>query len=81
MPTYPFHPESRHTMIGIVDVFADGSLRAGFVPCWIDEDARPVPRSPTGEGLATADYVRDISALAGFSTTFTPQASEVLVHL
>ncbi|GAA0935928.1 CapA family protein [Pseudonocardia zijingensis] len=81
MPTYPFHPESRHTMIGTVDLHEDGSLRAGFVPCWIDDAARPVPCSPTGDGRATADYVRDISARAGFSTTFTPDESEVTVHL
>lgn len=71
MPTYPFHPESRHTMIGIVDVDRSGALRTGFVPCWIDESARPVPGSPVDGGAETVSYVRSITSQAGFDTYFS----------
>lgn len=79
MPAYPFHPESRHTMIGTVDVRDDGSLAAGFVPCWIDDAGRPVPQPADGAGRATADYVRDITARAGFPTTFATGGDGVAV--
>jgi poly-gamma-glutamate synthesis protein (capsule biosynthesis protein) len=61
---FPFPRESRHTMIATVDVEASGVVAAGFVPCWIGDDAHPRP--VTGEeGRATVDYVRDITHEAG----------------
>lgn len=61
---FPFPRESRHTMIAVVDVDASGVLAAGFVPCWIGDDARPRPL--TGEDArATVDYVVAITAEAG----------------
>lgn len=70
MPAYPFHPESRHTMIAVL-TFDDGAVEAALIPCWIDDDARPVPvgRSPRGE--AVADYLRAITADAAFATELT----------
>lgn len=69
MPLYPFHPESRNTMIARVGFGADG-VSAGFVPCRIDERARPVPVG--GEaGERVVDYVTEISREAGFDTRFS----------
>jgi len=67
MPAYPFHPESRHTLIAAL-TFDGGAVEAAVIPCWIDDDARPVPvgRSPRGE--AVADYLRAITADAAFAT-------------
>ena len=70
MPDYPFHPESRNTMIARIDVTADGVVDAGFVPCWIDDEARPVPLDEE-RGAAVVDYVREISREAGLNTTYT----------
>lgn len=70
MPTYPFHPESRHTLIAHCRVAADGSVEAGFVPCYIDGDARPVPQARAAGGEAVADYVRRITEAAGLRTAF-----------
>jgi poly-gamma-glutamate synthesis protein (capsule biosynthesis protein) len=67
MPAYPFNPESRHTMIADCRVRADGSVDAGFVPCWIDDDARPVPLGPSDGGFV-ADYVDAIGREAGLAT-------------
>jgi hypothetical protein len=45
---------------------------AGFVPCRIDEQARPVPGAGEAGG-SVARYVEDISRTAGLTTTFTPR--------
>jgi poly-gamma-glutamate synthesis protein (capsule biosynthesis protein) len=69
LPAYPFHPESRNTMIGECRIGADGTVTAGFVPCWIDDDARPVPLGPD-EADAVVDYVDAITREAGLATTY-----------
>ncbi|MCX0275098.1 CapA family protein [Nocardia zapadnayensis] len=71
MPSYPFHPESRNTAIASCTFGPDGLVRAGFVPCWIDDDARPVPlTSADPRGAEVADYIEKITRAAGFDTTF-----------
>ncbi|WP_280434868.1 CapA family protein [Nocardia carnea] len=80
MPSYPFHPESRNTAIASCTFGPDGMIRAGFVPCWIDDDARPVPVTPVGErGAEVADYVEKITRAAGFTTEFQRNADVVTV--
>jgi poly-gamma-glutamate synthesis protein (capsule biosynthesis protein) len=71
MPFYPFHPESRNTMIADVRV-EGGAVDAGFIPCWIDDLGRPVPG---GSG----DYVERISREAGFDTIFSSDGGRVTV--
>lgn len=71
MPSYPFHPESRNTAIAVCRFDADGSATAGFVPCWIDDDARPVPLTADDPRYDdVVDYISDISRRAGFDTHF-----------
>lgn len=65
MPYYPFHPESRHTAIATCDVGADGVEWMGFMPCRIDDEARPVPVPWDDGGADVAAYVEDISERAG----------------
>ncbi len=50
MPAYPFNPDSRHTMVARCVVHGSGRVEAGFVPCWIDGAARPVPLGCGEEG-------------------------------
>ncbi|HEX5582264.1 MAG TPA: CapA family protein [Gaiella sp.] len=69
MPTYPFHPESRNTMIADCTVGQDGTVEAAFVPCWIDDEARPVPLGPDG-GDVVVDYVSAITQEAGIETSY-----------
>lgn len=71
MPLYPFHPESRNTMIAVLEVDADGTLQAGFIPCWIDDDARPVPLGDAAEGHRVAAYVEEITREIELDTVFT----------
>jgi poly-gamma-glutamate synthesis protein (capsule biosynthesis protein) len=76
MPFYPFHPESRNTIIADCRI-ADGTVDAGFVPCWIDDAGRPVPFERSDEVTA---YVERITAEAGFDTRFAPEADRVQVQ-
>ena len=69
MPTYPFNPESRNTMIGDCRIAANGTVETGFVPCWIDDDARPVPLGEA-DGAAVVDYVEAITREAGLTTAY-----------
>lgn len=65
MPMYPFNPESRHTMVA--DIRPGG--QSGFIPCWIDDEARPVPLGP-GDGDFVVEYVDAITREAGLTTTY-----------
>ena len=67
MPDYPFHPESRNTAIAVLEI-SYGRLDLALLPCWIDDDARPVPVTRDGRGADVADYLRMITAEAGFRT-------------
>jgi hypothetical protein len=83
MPAYPFHPESRNTIVARCMLGPEGVREAGFVPCWIDGDARPVPCGSRDGGPVT-DYVASINAAAGLRTRLQPVADElgdrVVIH-
>ncbi|WP_203137581.1 CapA family protein [Microbacterium sp. JZ31] len=70
MPQYPFHPDSRNTAIAMLDIDDAGGVRAGLIPCWIDDDARPVPLTRSEGGERIAGYIRDITREAGLTTAF-----------
>jgi poly-gamma-glutamate capsule biosynthesis protein CapA/YwtB (metallophosphatase superfamily) len=69
MPAYPFHPESRNTAIAVIDVDEENRVRPSFIPCWIDEQARPTPLAQ-GEGDSVVAYIEGISRTAGLTTSF-----------
>lgn len=79
MPTYPFHPESRNTMIADCRLDANGRLEAGFVPCWIDEEARPTPLGPEA-GREVVAYVEAITREAGLATAYRWHGGRVLAE-
>lgn len=78
MPFYPFHPESRNTIVADCRITAEGVVEAGFVPCWIDDHGRPVPGERADE---VAGYAERISAGAGFGTVFRREGERVLVEM
>ena len=51
-----------------MSVDAEGVVPAGFVPCWIDEQARPVAHGDDEQGRETFDYVAAITREAGLDT-------------
>ncbi len=48
----------------------DGTLSAGFAPCWILPTGQPEPLGRDARGQAVLDYVIDISRRAGLKTQF-----------
>ena len=79
MPFYPFHPESRNTVVAVCRFGVDGVVSAGFVPCWIDEAGRPVPVSRSDGGEEVAEYVRRIGVLVGVHTEFAWDGDEIVL--
>lgn len=80
MPAYPFHPDSRHTWLASLKLRADGTLQPGLLPCWIDDDARPVPLAPDDARTpATVAYLRQITATAGLKTRYDWQDGHLAV--
>lgn len=71
MPTYAFHPDSRNTAIGVIDVEADGTVSGSLIPCWIDDDARPIPHGDDETGRRVASYIEEITREAELDTVFT----------
>jgi poly-gamma-glutamate capsule biosynthesis protein CapA/YwtB (metallophosphatase superfamily) len=80
MPTYAFHPESRNTAVAVIRVDASGEVTAGFVPCWIDQDARPIPLADTADGRRVADYIENITREVELDTVFRWEGGEVRVE-
>jgi poly-gamma-glutamate synthesis protein (capsule biosynthesis protein) len=62
---FPYVRDARHTMVARVAVDASGVREASFVPCWIDEEARPVAHGDDEQGRATAAYVQAVTEEAG----------------
>ncbi|MFJ2619231.1 CapA family protein [Glutamicibacter sp. NPDC087344] len=69
MPNYAFHPQSRNTGIARLEITEQGELGAGFIPCWIGQDAVPRPLRNEADARPVVEYLQHITAEAGFDTT------------
>jgi hypothetical protein len=78
-PEYPFHPESRLTMLARLVVDDSGRASAGFVPCVINQRSQPEVVRRADRGEEVLDYVARISAEAGLSVSFSWQGDTVAV--
>jgi poly-gamma-glutamate synthesis protein (capsule biosynthesis protein) len=79
MPCYPFHPESRNSMVADCRIGADGQVSAGLRPCWIDQDGAPQVLGQGTQGQAVVDYLAGISRSAGMDTVFRWEGERVVV--
>ena len=70
MPFYPFHPESRNTMIAYCRITGNGLEDIGYIPCHIDKQGRPHVVSDAVEGKAVFDYISNISKAVGLKTRY-----------
>lgn len=61
-PLLPMHPEARMTMVAILELSADGTIRAGAVPCELNPDGQPVPLDARTTGRHVLDYLRMLNA-------------------
>ena len=77
---FPFPRESRHTVIAKVLVDGAGVVEAGFIPCYLGGDARPVVHGDDEQGRATIDYVRQITAEAGLDAVIEERDGEAVLR-
>ncbi|MBQ8305325.1 MAG: CapA family protein [Blautia sp.] len=71
VPWYPFAEYSRSTIIAKAEFDREGIVSAGFIPCWIDDGARPTPVSRDGKGADVVAYLQNWESNAGFRLDFT----------
>ena len=79
-PGYPFHPDSRRTMIARCRI-SGGSIReVSYVPCYIRPTGEPEALTSAHERFGdVCDYVSEITAAVGFDTGFVRRAGDVLI--
>ena len=77
-PLYPFHPEAKNAMLADLRIAADGTIDAGFLPCWVEPSGRPKVCGRDSRGEGVADYVRSISERAGLATRFAWHGDRVV---
>jgi poly-gamma-glutamate synthesis protein (capsule biosynthesis protein) len=78
-PKYPFHPQSRNTLIAVCDVDQQGLVRAGFLPCWINGDSQPEVHGRDKIGEQVTDYMRHITSEAGLNASFEWDGNQVTI--
>ncbi|WP_026354407.1 CapA family protein [Massilia niastensis] len=76
---YPFHPESRNTMIADFRIDAEGKVSAGFRPVWIRASGQPEVLGDCERGRAVADYIAKITVDAGMKASFAWDGERVVV--
>ena len=79
MLAYPFHPESRNTIIATCEIDKNGISKIGFIPCWIENDGSPKPMGNTEKGMEIARYVEKITQEAGLKAKFEWNEKEILI--
>jgi poly-gamma-glutamate synthesis protein (capsule biosynthesis protein) len=79
MPAYPFHPESRNTMIADCRIDEEGRVSAGFRPCWILPSGQPEVLGRDARGQAVLDYIMKITREAGLKAGFDWDGDRVVV--
>lgn len=80
MPFYPFHPESRNTIIAKCIISPEGVLETGFIPCYIDKEGCPHVLTKENGGSQVADYVEGISKEQGLEAKFKWKDDWVIVY-
>ncbi|MFN8357211.1 MAG: CapA family protein [Spirosomataceae bacterium] len=78
-PNYPFHPESRNTIIASIAIGANGIEKVGFIPCWIQPNGSPKPLENNQKGQEVVEYVQQISEKAGFEINIQYIDNEIVV--
>ena len=76
---YPFHPESRNTMIADFRIDADCSVSAGFRPVWIRASGQPEVLGDCERGRSVMAYIEKITNDAGMKARFAWDGERVVV--
>jgi poly-gamma-glutamate synthesis protein (capsule biosynthesis protein) len=78
-PEYPFHPESRLTMLAKLSVSDGGKVDARFLPCVINQRSQPEIVGRDAGGERVLEYVSRITREAGLNASFTWADDEVAI--
>lgn len=79
-PTYPFHPDSRQTMIVRARIADRQVVEVGFTPCYINPAGQPEPLAEGDQRFSqVTSYVERITEAMGFDTRFVPEGDRVRV--
>jgi Bacterial capsule synthesis protein PGA_cap len=78
-PEYPFHPESRLTMLAKLTIDDRGDIACGFVPCVINRRSQPEIVGRDSRGEEVLDYVARITREAGLNASFSWRNDEVSI--
>jgi poly-gamma-glutamate synthesis protein (capsule biosynthesis protein) len=78
-PEYPFHPESRMSLLAKCVASSSGELEPRCLPVQINRRSQPEIVGHDARGEAVVEYVDRISRQAGFTTRFEWDGDEVLV--
>jgi poly-gamma-glutamate synthesis protein (capsule biosynthesis protein) len=78
-PEYPFHPESRNTLLAKCVIDAGGRVEPRLLPVQINRRSQPEIVGRDGGGEAVLAYVERITREAGFAARFGWDGDEVLV--
>jgi poly-gamma-glutamate synthesis protein (capsule biosynthesis protein) len=78
-PEYPFHPESRNTLLARCVIDASGRVEPGFLPARINKRSQPEILGHDARGEAVLEYVEGITRQAGFGTRFRWDGDEVMI--
>lgn len=76
-PNYPFHPEAKNAMIASCRINEDGSIDAGFLPCWITPSGQPEVLGDEERGRAVSAYVEKISRACNLRVDFQREGDRV----
>jgi poly-gamma-glutamate synthesis protein (capsule biosynthesis protein) len=81
-PTYPFHAESRQTVIARATIENKQITGVSYVPCLINPQGQPEPLQAGDPRFdEVASYQERITKEAGFETAFAPREHDVAVVL
>jgi hypothetical protein len=78
-PEYPFHPESRNTLLAKCVIDGAGQVQPRFLPVRINRRSQPEIMGHDARGQAVFDYVEHITHAAGLTTQFAWDGDEVVV--
>ena len=70
-PLFPFRIDARKSGVAVLDVAADGTIEAGFIPAHMVPDGATEPLRPDDpRAPEVCDYLERLSTQSGFSTRF-----------
>lgn len=78
-PTYPFHPEAKHTIIAKCTLENHKITGVSYLPCLVNKKGQPEILKKDERGQQVFDYVKKITGEAGLNAGFAWYGDEITV--